>query len=72
MLDIDWRSPASYESVQDLDAVEFVWEFLRRNPDYQRDHDRTTETPPNDDVEMIPHIRRWELCLPCRSLIFIT
>lgn len=67
MLDIDWRSPASYESVQDFDAVEFAWEFLRRNPDYQQESDRPTEMPPSDDVEMIPHIPQWGLCLRCRS-----
>ena len=32
----DWRSSATYEYLYDLDASELAWEFLRRNPDYQR------------------------------------
>jgi hypothetical protein len=34
----DWRSSAIYEYLYDLDASEFAWEFLRRNPDYRRDY----------------------------------
>jgi hypothetical protein len=34
----DWRSSAIYEYLYDLDASELAWEFLRRNPDYQRDY----------------------------------
>ena len=33
---IDWRRPETYEKMRDLDAVGFAWEYLRRNPDYQR------------------------------------
>ena len=36
MAAIDWRRPETYETIRDLDAVGFAWEYLRRNPDYQR------------------------------------
>ena len=34
----DWRSAAVYDYVNDLDPAELAWEFLRRNPDYQREY----------------------------------
>jgi hypothetical protein len=34
----DWRSAAAYVYLDDLDPAELAWEFLRRNPDYQRDY----------------------------------
>ena len=34
----DWRSAAAYDYVNDLDPAELAWEFLRRNPDYQREY----------------------------------
>jgi hypothetical protein len=33
----DWRSAAAYAYLNDLNPAELAWEFLRRNPDYQRD-----------------------------------
>jgi hypothetical protein len=33
----DWRSPAGYEELRSLDAPGFAWEFLRRNPDFERE-----------------------------------
>ena len=38
----DWRDPADYESLRFADAVELAGEFLKRNPDYQRDRERLT------------------------------
>jgi hypothetical protein len=32
----DWRNPSEYPKPTDLDATGWAWEFLRRNPDYQR------------------------------------
>jgi hypothetical protein len=34
----DWRSAAAYAYLNDLNPAELAWEFLRRNPDYQRDY----------------------------------
>lgn len=35
MTRFDWRSPEAYESIQEVNAAGFAWEFLRRNPDYR-------------------------------------
>ena len=67
MLSIDWRSPAAYETLQNLDPVDFAWEFLRRNPDYHRDHHEITHAS-SMDIEIVEgRAQRWGLCLPCRS-----
>ena len=34
----DWRSAAAYTYLNDLTPAELAWEFLRRNPDYQREY----------------------------------
>ena len=34
----DWRSAAAYEYLRDLAPAELAWEFLRRNPAYQREY----------------------------------
>ncbi|MDT9600421.1 transcriptional regulator domain-containing protein [Sphingosinicella rhizophila] len=36
----DWRREADYEPLKALDTPELAGEFLRRNPDYQLDHER--------------------------------
>src|SRR6266508_3460300 len=33
----EWRSPAAYEELRSLDAPGFAWEFLSRNPAFERD-----------------------------------
>jgi hypothetical protein len=38
MSESDWRSPQSYTIMQDAEATDFAWEFLRRNADYREDH----------------------------------
>lgn len=34
----DWREAGDYVALAELDAAQWAWEFLRRNPDYQRDY----------------------------------
>jgi hypothetical protein len=34
----NWRSDAAYDYVDDLYSPELAWEYLRRNPDYQREY----------------------------------
>ena len=36
----DWRDPSAYPAPDDLSPDGWAWEFLRRNPRYQRDHQR--------------------------------
>jgi hypothetical protein len=38
MSESDWRSPEAYAIMQDAEAADFAWEFLRRNPEYRDDH----------------------------------
>jgi hypothetical protein len=33
----EWRSDAAYAYLNELQPAELAWEFLRRNPKYQRD-----------------------------------
>ncbi|MER9291522.1 DUF6499 domain-containing protein [Mesorhizobium sp. M0510] len=33
-----WRSSSTYDYLDDLVAADLAWEWLRRNPDYQRDY----------------------------------
>ncbi|GGF11740.1 hypothetical protein GCM10011611_16750 [Aliidongia dinghuensis] len=33
----DWRSPAPYEELRDLDAPGFAWEYLRRNAQFNKE-----------------------------------
>lgn len=35
----DWASAAAYRFTETLTRAQWVWEFLRRNPDYRRDWD---------------------------------
>ncbi|MBZ9738352.1 transcriptional regulator domain-containing protein [Mesorhizobium sp. CO1-1-4] len=34
--DESWRSETAYDYVDDLTPGDLAWEFLRRNPDYQK------------------------------------
>jgi hypothetical protein len=48
----DWRSPAAYAYVSDLDQSSLAWEFLRRNPEYRReDRAVSEESQSNDQAE---------------------
>lgn len=40
MGDEDWRSEERYAGLEHASPSSLAWEFLRRNPDYQRDFDR--------------------------------
>jgi hypothetical protein len=63
----NWRSAAAYAYLNDLNRAEFAWEFLRRNPDYQRDfgtavRERTGLARFREELT-----RRWGLRFPRRS-----
>ncbi|WP_431522189.1 transcriptional regulator domain-containing protein, partial [Klebsiella pneumoniae] len=34
--DESWRSETAYDYIDKLNPGDIAWEFLRRNPDYQR------------------------------------
>jgi hypothetical protein len=60
----DWRSAAAYAYLNDLSPAELAWEFLRRNPDYQRDYRAAArEAAGSIEVPEAPMVR-WGLRFP--------
>jgi hypothetical protein len=57
----DWRLAAAYDRARDLEASGFAWEYLRRNPDYHRDH-RALAPSITDPVLIAAFRERWGLC----------
>ena len=58
----EWRSPAAYEDLRSLDAPGFAWEFLSRNPDFERDRRRLEHADDQDPLsagELDGFARRW-------------
>ena len=63
----DWRSAAAYAYLNELNPAELAWEFLRRNPDYQRDY-RTVAGENGGRADFPePLILRWGLRFSDRS-----
>ena len=63
----DWRSAAAYAYLNDLNPAELAWEFLRRNPDYQRDYRAAANDGAGQAEFPEPLILRWGLPFPDRS-----
>jgi hypothetical protein len=64
---LDWRSAAAYAYLDELNPAGLAWEFLRRNPDYQRDY-RAAAGDSADQAEFPEAvILRWGLRFPGRS-----
>lgn len=61
-----WRDPQAYDYLEGLSAPDLAWEFLRRNPDYQRDYAALTAAP-HDAAAQAAFRARWGLMFPCRS-----
>jgi len=62
-----WRSEGAYAYLNDLEPAELAWEFLRRNPEYQRDY-RTAADSTADQAEFPESlIARWGLRFPDQS-----
>jgi len=59
----EWRSEAAYAYLNDLKPAELAWEFLRRNPEYQRDYRATADQP--ELLESL--IAQWGLRFPDQS-----
>ena len=58
----EWRSPAAYEDLRALDAPGFAWEFLSRNPAFERDCKRleyADDQDPHSAGELEDFARRW-------------
>ncbi len=59
----DWRLPSAYAYVDQLDPAGLAWEFLRRNPDYQREYRTVTRNPARTELSEALQ-RRWGLRFP--------
>ena len=57
----DWRSPAAYAYLTDLDLAGFAWEFLRRNPHYQRNFRNVVGKPKSHTKFAQRSMTRWGL-----------
>ena len=58
----EWRSQAAYEDLRSLDAPGFAWEFLSRNPAFERDCKRlqhADDQDPHSADEQDDFARRW-------------
>ncbi|WIW50312.1 DUF6499 domain-containing protein (plasmid) [Bradyrhizobium sp. 62B] len=60
MAQVDWRSPDSYDYLKNADPTEIAWEFLRRNPEYQRDYQAMIAKTPTGVTEEFR--RKWGIC----------
>lgn len=45
----DWRDPTQYPTANELSYLKWAWEFLRRNPDYQKDFELFKELRAAED-----------------------
>jgi len=63
----DWRSPAAYSYLNDLDLAGFAWEFLRRNPDYRRNFRSVVGKPKGQTQFAQQSMTRWGLRFRHRS-----
>ena len=41
----DWRKPSQYPDPEKTDGIQWMWQFLRRNSDYQNDYQVFMNTP---------------------------
>jgi hypothetical protein len=64
---LDWRSAAAYAYLDNLSPAELAWEFLRRNPDYQRDYRAALRDAASQAEFPEPLILRWGLRFRGRS-----
>lgn len=62
-----WRISTAYDYVNELDAPDLAWEFLRRNPEYQKDYARLTAADTDDQVVRSEIADHWGLSFRHRS-----
>jgi hypothetical protein len=56
-----WRSDAAYAYLNELEPAELAWEFLRRNPNYQRDYQTATDATADQAELSESLIAQWGL-----------
>ena len=64
----DWREPCAPHELGDLERTDFALEFLRRNPDYRRDHAdmmrRIARKETDEQAAREEFAQRWGLRFP--------
>jgi hypothetical protein len=56
-----WRISTAYDYVNELDAPDLAWEFLRRNPEYQQDYNRLKQRGLEEDQAAAALSAKWGL-----------
>src|ERR1700743_2258655 len=56
-----WRISTAYDYINELDAPDLAWEFLRRNPEYQHDYAQLKSDGLNDDEAAAALSNKWGL-----------
>lgn len=56
-----WRISTAYDYVNELDAPDLAWEFLRRNPEYQQDYNRLKLRGLGEDQAAAALSAKWGL-----------
>ncbi|MBX9934197.1 MAG: hypothetical protein K2Y56_22205 [Methylobacterium sp.] len=56
-----WRISTAYDYVNELDAPDLAWEFLRRNPEYQQDYTRLKRRGLGEDQAAAALSAKWGL-----------
>ncbi|AZV39025.1 hypothetical protein KOEU_12830 [Komagataeibacter europaeus] len=60
-----WDATSLRRTLEPLDPAGFAQEWLRRNPRYHDDYDRTVPQARGDPDLLIAMARRWGLDFPC-------
>lgn len=63
----DWRSHSAYDYIDDLNAQELAWEFLRRDTEYRKEFLDLSAAGQLDEIEGRAFAGRWGLCFRRRS-----
>lgn len=56
-----WRISTAYDYVNELDAPDLAWEFLRRNPEYQHDYSQLKGKDPGEGKAESALSNKWGL-----------
>ena len=62
----NWRDPTAYRYLNGLNPSELAWEFLRRNPEYEKE---VSASDPADDHAATALTAHWGLRFPDRAVL---
>ncbi len=65
----NWKAAKEYPSPMKMKGVALAWEFLRRNPEYQRDFDSIPKIKKEYSWYKKEILERWFLNPPTKSLV---